>query len=142
MQRNMDTNIVFSISARPTSLNLNFSLNARLTHQQSGLKSMLSQPNLRSFFAWFDDIVKALCPLTRRTCYKSVESLFFDHILISDIRSISYSYFDPFTGCCFGHAIFNITIPSKKNWMQLGLYETIVLPNCFWSRVWKFSFKF
>lgn len=28
------------ISARPTSLNLNFNLNARLTHQQSGLKSM------------------------------------------------------------------------------------------------------
>lgn len=27
------------IRARPTSLNLNFSLNARLTHQQSGLKS-------------------------------------------------------------------------------------------------------
>ena len=35
-------NLIFvflSISARPTSLNLNFSLNARLTHQQSGLKS-------------------------------------------------------------------------------------------------------
>ena len=45
MQRNMDTNIVFSISARPTSLNLNFSLNARLTHQQSGLKSTLSSLN-------------------------------------------------------------------------------------------------
>ena len=63
----MDTNIVFSISARPTSLHLNFSLNARLTHQQSGLKSMLSSEKISSYFlafAWFDDIVKALSLLS------------------------------------------------------------------------------
>ena len=53
MQRNMDTNIVFSISARPTSLNLNFSLNARLTHQQSGLKSMLLYTYLSELFQIF-----------------------------------------------------------------------------------------